>query len=398
MKSTCLGESPPVFFFDTPDLVSSLLSSVVPAAPQPVITIGIARSDRLENLLPTLEIPFIVHLSSHYPSSFSNGADRNPRPTQQAGLQQDVPPMGSSCGLLADDRHSVTLGSYIRLSSAPKKTFILTAPLSIGPSVLVLKGNVVTQPSVSDRQGLNEYEDRLWRDVLKKDRQQAAAFAARRVDMKKTFELGRTTVSTSGVRQPPKDTSMVEGSTVFESVWDGTQKKKKRDQTPACASDSWAIVEITRPTTIAACCPVRKWWTFLASSHVHSEVHALVPGLMVSKTGRTTGRTFGTVNGVKSLYRLPRDGPGVRRWDYPIVSYPGGGPFGLPGDAGALVLAQQVEDMDETEVATNPGKPCGLIVACSTRGQVSYVQDMESIVTGVKSAGMGHLSFMEVPR
>jgi len=260
-----------------------------------------------------------------------------------------------------------------------------------------MKGNVVTQPSLSDRQCLNESEDMYWRDVLKKDHEQAAALSARREDMNKTFELGRTTASASGVRQPTKDTAMVQRYPLFESVWDGTQKKKKsEDQPPACASDSWAILEVTRQTTIEPFGPVRKWWPCRTSSRAHSNVHALVPGLVVSKTGRTTGCTIGTVNGVKSLYRLPRDGPGVRRLDYPIISYPWGGPFGLPGDAGAMVLAQQKEDVDETKVVKYPGKPCGLIVASSTRGHVSFVQDMESIVAGIKSAGLGHLSFIDV--
>ena len=368
----------------------------MPEATQPVITIGIARSERLTKVLQSLDIPFVVHLSSHYPTSFSNGADRNPRPEHHAGIQQSLPSVGSSCGLLADDRHSVTLGSYVRLGSAPKKIYILTAPLSIAPSILVTNGNVVTQPSVADRDHLNAYEDQYWRDVLKRDPEQTAAVAARRNELERTFELGRTAGSASRVQPASRGDFMIDGSTRFDAVWDGSQPKKRSFTQPlACASDSWAIVEVTRQTTVAALSRSKRQWPFRGGASPHLSIHPLIPGLIVSKKGRTTGNTIGTVNGARSLYRLPRDGPGTRRYDYPIVSYPWEEAFGLPGDAGAVILAQQRDDVEDNKVK-RPGKPCALLVASSTRGHVAFVQDIEGVMAGVKRAGLGTMTFMEL--
>ncbi|KAF8577365.1 hypothetical protein K439DRAFT_1622157 [Ramaria rubella] len=365
------------------------LRNSMPAVLQPVLTIGIANSDRLAKVLPTLEIPFVVHLSSNYPTSFSNGVDRNPRPEQSAGIQQNVPSVGSSCGLLADDRHSVTLGSYIRLSSMPKKLFVLTAPLSIGPSVLVTNGNIVTQPSVADRDHAYASEDRYWRDVLKEDREQGAAVAARRAEQGKTLALGRTAGFASRLQQPPEKTFDAQ----FEVVWDGSQPKRlSSTQSLACASDSWAVFEVTRETTVAALSVTKKKWPFRGGDA--QQVRALVPGLTVMKKGRTTGQTLGTVNGAKSLYRLPRDGSGIRRYDYSVVSYPWGGIFSSPGDAGAVALVQQREDMEDHKVK-RLGNPCALVVASSTSGHVSFVQDMESVGAGVKNAGLGNMTFVQ---
>jgi hypothetical protein len=361
---------------------------------QPVLTIGIPLSSRLERVLPSLDVPYVIHLSSHYPSSFSNGADRNPRPEHHAGQQQSLPSIGSSCGLLADDRHSLTLGSYIRLSSSPKKIYILTAPLNIGPSMLLTTGSVVTQPSVADRGHLNASEDMYWRDVLKQDPQQTAAVASRRDELEKTFELARTVGSASGVQSTSKEELKTNGTKYFDFVWDGSQPKKwSSSQSLARPSDSWAILEITRETTIMSLSHTKKRWPF--RGHTQSAPHPLIPGLTVSKKGRTTGYTIGTVNGARSLYRLPRDGPGIRRYDYAIVSYPWGGSFGFPGDAGAIILAHQRDGVEDKKVK-HIGKPCALLVASSTSGHVSFVQDLGSVVAGVKRAGLGNMEFMKL--
>ena len=370
------------------------LKNSMPLEIQPVLTIGIVRSERLENDLPSLNIPFIVHLSSHYPASFSNRADRNLLPEHHAGLQQVIPSVGSSCGLLVDDRHSVTLGSYVRLTTAPKKIYILTAPLNIGPSVLVETGNIVTQPSVADRDYLNASEDRYWCDVLKHDPEQTAAVAARRKEQGKSFEFARTVLSASGLQSASKETTMTEGYMQYDTVWDGSQPKKSSfHQSPARASDSWAILEVTRETTAMSFSHVKRRWPWRGRTQKQQAIHPFTPGLLVSKTGRTTGHTTGTVNGARSLYRLPRDGPGVRRYDYPVLSYPWGRAFGLPGDAGAVVLAQQGDGLEDNKVKR---KPCALIVASSTRGHVSYAQDMKNIAAGVTRAGLGDMSFIEL--
>lgn len=362
---------------------------------QPVLTIGITRSDRLEKVLLKLNIPYIVHLSSHYPAAFSNGSDRNPLSENQARQQQNLPSVGSSCGLLADDRHSVTLGSYVRLGSAPKKIYILTAPLSIGPSMLVTEGNIVTQPSVADRDHLNASEDMYWRDVLKQDEEQTAAVTARRDELEKTFELGRTVGSASGVQSASRADLKANGGAQFDFVWDGSQpKRRSSNQSLASPSDSWTILEVTRETTISSLSQTKKRWVFRSGPHSGSTIHSLTPGLIVSKRGRTTGYTVGTVNGAKSLYRLPRDGLGMRRYDYAILSYPWSGSFGLPGDAGAVVLVHQKDDIADNKVK-HTGKPCALLVASSTSGHVSFVQEMSSVVAGVKRANLGNMTFME---
>ncbi|KAF8494305.1 hypothetical protein JB92DRAFT_1146840 [Gautieria morchelliformis] len=373
------------------------LRGAVSSVARPVLTIGIPRSDRLERVLPSLDLPYVVHLSSHYPASFSNVADRHPHPEHNAGLQQVLPSVGSSCGLLADDRHSVTLGSYVRLSTAPKKIYILTAPLGIQLSELVSKGSVVTQPSVADRNHLYMSEDRYWQEVLKQDPGQAAAVTARRDELEKTFELARIAGSASGQSTSTKN-SPTRGNIQIDTVWGGSQpKKRSTSQSLACASDGWAVLEVTRETAIAALSPPKRRWPFGASVNGgQSTVHPLIPGLMVSKRGRTSGHTIGTVNGARSLYRLPRDGAGVRRYDYPVVSYSWGGAFGFPGDAGAVVLAHRKDEVEDKK-PKDPGKPCALIVASSTGGHVSFVQDMESVVAGVKRAGLGYMSFMEIP-
>ncbi|KIJ26467.1 hypothetical protein M422DRAFT_55507 [Sphaerobolus stellatus SS14] len=186
----------------------------------------------------------------------------------------------------------------------------------------------------------------------------------------------------------------------FETVWDGsTPKPNGILNTIAQPSNEWAIVEVVRESAVNAVAAMDKrgiHWPFKFGLSKQATTQEIAPMLTVSKSGRTTGRTLGTVNGVKSIYRLPRDGLGVRREDWAVLSYPWGGAFAYPGDAGAVIYAHEIDDIDQNNNLKRPGKPCGIIVGASTSGHVTFIQEINTVVKGVKEAGLGNMTFIGV--
>ncbi|KIJ33010.1 hypothetical protein M422DRAFT_783257 [Sphaerobolus stellatus SS14] len=142
-------------------------------------------------------------------------------------IQKDCPLPGASVGLVADPRHSFSLGVYVRLSSNPKSTYALTVPLNMGSGdgIRLYKGAVVSQPSVSDRTISQTKEDQDSQELLRRDAQQAAAVARRRRKLLKTFEFARAVASSRDPVEANITAITSKEGITFETVWDGSTPK-----------------------------------------------------------------------------------------------------------------------------------------------------------------------------
>ncbi|GJJ14415.1 hypothetical protein Clacol_008679 [Clathrus columnatus] len=350
----------------------------------PVWLIGTERPDRLHEALLKTDLIFKTRVRQCYPASLSNNVDRNTNCSDVSMIKQvDVPCIGTSCGAIMDDRHTASLGAYIALSSLPRKICILTVP----PTHLPLpQGTIISQPSIADREQQHLTEDDPNRVVLNVNAEQVAAI---RQEQEKTFEFARViasstfplkaTTDTAGDRVAPTSTSIDE--TIISH-----------------SSCTWALAEVTRCTTIQTVSEKKRKMTPTFKTLKPTTVCDPEPEMIVSKQGRTTQRTIGTVNAVKSLYRLPRDGLGVRRRDYVVLSHPWGGVFGLPGDAGAIVMAHTPKEIGDNKQIREVGKPCGMVVAASTSQHMTYIQSLVDVTTDIENQGFGTVTIIKVNR
>ncbi|GJJ14427.1 hypothetical protein Clacol_008691 [Clathrus columnatus] len=348
----------------------------------PVLLIGIQCPDRLHEALLNTDLIFQTRVRECYPASLSNNVDRNTNCSDVSMIKQvDVPFIGTSCGAMVDDRHTASLGAYIALSSMPRKIFILTVP----PTHLPLpRGAIVTQPSIADREQQHLREDDFNTVVLYADPEHVAA--ARR-EQETTFEFARVVASSNFPVQATTDTTKGRIAPTSTST-DNTIVPR--------SSSTWAIAEITRRTTIQTVSEKKREMTQSFRSLKPTIVCHPEPNMVVTKQGRTTKRTVGTVNAVKSLYRLPRDGFGVRRRDYIALSDPWGGVFGLPGDAGAIVMAHARENIEDNQLIRGAGKPCGIVIAASTSQYITYIQSLVDVTTNIKNQGLGKVTIINV--
>lgn len=348
---------------------------------EPVILIGIARPDRIEDVLATLDLSFKTHVRECYPATFANNVDRNTK-SKSVLTQDDVPPIGTSLGAVVNDRHTVSLGAYVRLSSNPKKLCVLTVP----PTHQISKNTVISQPSIADRDEQNFLHDQKGKAVLDADPNQATALRERRTGLERTFEFSRVV----GFSNYPSPLNDGDNTLRNNATYAGTIPHP---------SECWLVAEVTRLTTSRAIVtrePKSLPLPFKTSKP--TLIRPLRPSTVVSKQGRTTGRTIGTVNGIKSLYRLPRDGQGVRRFDYIVLSHPWGGTFGYPGDAGAILMSHEQEDIEDNTRITQVGRPCGMVIAASTSGHITFVESLEDVTAGIMRQGLGTVSFLDGPK
>lgn len=80
-----------------------------------------------------------------------------------------------------------------------------------------------------------------------------------------------------------------------------------------------------------------------------------------------------------------------------ILSHPWGGAFGYPGDAGAIVIAHEQEDIEDSTRIKQAGKPCGMVMAASTSGHTTFVESLEDVSTSILRKGLGTVTFLDVP-
>ncbi|KIJ27919.1 hypothetical protein M422DRAFT_54829 [Sphaerobolus stellatus SS14] len=366
--------------------------------PLPVIVVAMINPSRLEPYLPPLLESNTVHLFDMYPASSANNgeASRHPLPLPATGMQTQLPVPGASIGLVTDQRHTFTLGGYIRLSSSPKDVFVLTVPLNLGlgTDVTVPKGTEVTQPSAADCVAFQKKEEDIFKELLERDKTQAYHMAKHRKALAETFPFARLVTSSHDQLDNEKWQERTFDEKLFQIRRQSTRRRKPFPVKVA-PSNEWAILQVTRETAVGdinKMAKPRSRWSFGSK---HGNIRQVEPMLTVTKCGRTTGKTLGKVNGVKSLYRLPRDGNSVRREDWALVCHSLGGAIGFPGDAGAVVYAHEADEVDELGIGiTETPTPCGMIVGTSGTGYVAFMQDLENIVRRVKEAGLGDMAFV----
>ncbi|GJJ14414.1 hypothetical protein Clacol_008678 [Clathrus columnatus] len=348
--------------------------------------IGTLRPDRLEDVLLNMELNFQTHVRECYPASLSNDTDRDVKSLDEWMMkQEDVPCIGSSCGAIVDDSHTASIGAYIVLSSMPKRICMLTIP----PTHLPLpEGAILSQPSIADREQDYSSHDHTWREVISADAAQGAVLAARRQELETTFEFAKIVGSSTFPLQMTSSDDPVASTSSRRNTADGTIISH--------ASSTWAVAEVTRFTTIQSVSGRKRKTTQPFRNLKPTPFCQPEPNMIVSKRGRTTNKTIGTVNGVKSLYRLPRDGQGVRRNDYIVLSHSWGDTFGLSGDAGAIVMGHAKDDIANNNQITKPGKLCGMVVAASTSRHITFIESIVDVMAGIERQGLGMVTVIDV--
>ena len=363
---------------------------------RPVIVVGVPQPEAIEATLLMITDGFPVHLCSSFPASSSSitDDDRSMSPAKGAAVQSELPLPGASCGLEFEPHHAFTIGAYVQLSTSPKTIYALTVPLDLGlnhSKIKAVKNATVTQPSPADRDNLYEQENETFKEILRRDIHQRDSLKVRRKKDEGTFEFAQYFASS-------RDLVADDWQNVYlGKIFDCETKRylTVQREKEARPSHEWAILKITRKTAVDTITDIRKrnskpWFPKFGGSKT-LETQPLSPSLIVSKRGRSTGCTSGIVNGVKSIYRLPRDGHGIRRFDYAVLGF-NNEPFGKCGDAGAIVYAHSPDNIDVLGNPKGLGKPSGIILGASVGGFATFVQDIDTVISGVKKAGHGDLN------